>query len=177
MNGKRFLSTKLGDGMEFNTVIKKRRSIRKYKTEKIPDEILENILEAARQSPSGKNIQPYHFIIVKNQETKHKIDPRLTDAPVYIVGFVDPTKGRCSVPDGIIAFEHIILAAVNYGLGACWKGTYLGELEQEEKEIKEILNVPMHMSLVAYTPLGYSDEQPDERPKKPLSEIVHYEKW
>ena len=164
-------------GMEFNDVIKKRRSIRKYKTEKIPEKILEGVLEAARLSPSGKNIQPIHFIVVTDQETKEQLDPRLAEAPVYIVGFVDPTKGRCSIPDGIIAFEHIILAAVNYGLGACWKGTYLGHLEQEEKMIKTILDVPMHMSLVAYTPLGYPAECPDERPKKPLSELIHYEKW
>jgi len=123
-------------GMDFMQVLRKRRSIRKYKPDAVPDKILEQILEAARLSPSGKNIQPYHFVVVKDHETKIKIDPNVAHAPVIIVGFVDPTKGRCSVSDGILAFEHIILAAVNFGLGSCWKGTYLGHLVEHENRSK-----------------------------------------
>ncbi len=159
------------------TLLDKRRSIRRYKPDPVPKDIISNILEAARQSPSGKNIQPYHFIVISDEGVKAKIDPNMAHAPIIIVGLIDPTKGRCSVPDGIIAFEHIILAAVNYGLGACWKGTYLGHLREEEMHIKTILGVPEHLSLVAYTPIGYPDEDPGVREKKALSELVHYEKW
>ena len=143
----------------------------------MPDELIEQVLEAARLSPSGKNMQPYHFVVVKERETKKKIDPRLADVPVIIVGLVDSTKGRCSIPDGILAFEHIILGAVNAGLGSCWKGTYLGHLQEHEQEIKEALDVPEHIAVVAYTPIGYPDESPEMRDKKPLNEIVHYDKW
>ena len=163
--------------MDFMDVLRKRRSIRKYKSDPVPDEILDQILEAARLSPSGKNMQPYHFVVVKNPETKKKIDERMEDVPVLIVGFYDPTMGRCSMSDGILSFEHIILAAINFGLGSCWKGTYLGHLEEHEKEIKEALGVPKNIALVAYTPIGYADEAPKMRDKKPLSEVVHYERW
>jgi nitroreductase len=163
--------------MDFMEVLRRRRSIRKYKPDPVPDELIEQVLEAARLSPSGKNMQPYHFVVVKERETKKKIDPRLADVPVIIVGLVDPTKGRCSIPDGILAFEHIILGAVNAGLGSCWKGTYLGHLQEHEQEIKEALDVPEHIAVVAYTPIGYPDESPEMRDKKPLNEIVHYDKW
>jgi nitroreductase len=122
-------------------------------------------------------MQPWHFIVVTDQDTKEKIDPGLVDAPVYIVCFVDPSKGRCSIPDGILAFEHNILAAFNFGLGSCWKGTYLGHLQENEKKIKQTLCVPEHIALVAYTPIGYPDEAPEMRNKKPLSEFVHYNRW
>ena len=158
-------------------VLRKRRSIRKYKPDPVPDELITQVLEAARLSPSGKNIQPYHFVVVKDRDTKLKIDPRMGDVPVIIVGLVDPTKGRCSIPDGILAFEHIILGAINAGLGSCWKGTYLGHLQEHEQEIKDALSVPEHIAVVAYTPIGYPDENPVMRDKKPFSEIVHYEKW
>jgi nitroreductase len=82
--------------MDFMEVLRKRRSIRKYRPDPVPDDILEQILEAARLSPSGKNMQPWHFVIATDQDTKEKIDPGLIDAPVYILCFVDPTKGRCS---------------------------------------------------------------------------------
>ena len=163
--------------MDFMEVLRRRRSIRKYKPDPVPDELIEQVLEAARLSPSGKNMQPYHFVVVKERETKKKIDPRLADVPVIIVGLVDPTKGRCSIPDGILAFEHIILGAVNAGLGSCWKGTYLGHMQEHEQEIKEVLGVPEHIAVVAYTPIGYPDESPEMRDKKPLNEIVHYDKW
>jgi nitroreductase len=69
------------------------------------------------------------------------------------------------------------LGAINAGLGSCWKGTYLGHLQEHEQEIKDALSVPEHIAVVAYTPIGYPDENPDMRDKKLLREIVHYEKW
>ena len=76
--------------MDFMEVLRKRRSIRKYKPDPVPDQLVEQVLEAARLSPSGKNMQPYHFVVVKDAETKMKIDPKMAHAPVIIVGLVDP---------------------------------------------------------------------------------------
>ena len=165
--------------MEFMEVIRKRRSIRKYKPDPVPDELVEKVLEATRLIPSGKNMQPQHFVVVRDPETKRRMQlrPQTEEAPIIVVGLIDPTMGRCSPSDGIIAFEHLILAAVNYGLGACWKGTYLGHLEEHAEAIKEALGVPEHMEVVAYTPLGYPNEDPEPRDKKSLAEMVHYEKF
>jgi len=163
--------------MEFMDVITSRRSIRKYKSDPVPDDLLMRVLEAARHTPSGKNMQPYEFVVVRDPETKGRMElnPWVEEAPVVVVGVVDPREGRCAQSDGIIAFEHLILAAVDHGLGACWQGTYLGHLGEHEKVLKEALGIPDPLQVVAFTPLGYPAEDPAPRPKKPMDEMVHFE--
>jgi nitroreductase len=165
--------------LEFLEVIKNRRSIRKYKQDLIPDEIITQILDAARLAPSGSNRQPWHFIVVKNPGTKKKLGlhPWAEEAPVIIVGCVDPTEGRWYVIDGSIAFEHIVLAATNFGLGTCWMGRFLENLGETDERIKRVLGIPGHMRVLAVTPLGYPNEGPEPRERKTLHEIVHYEKF
>ena len=73
--------------------------------------------------------------------------------------------------DLTIALEHMILAAANEGLGTCWIGAF------DEKKVKEVLQVPDDVRVVALTPIGYSAEKPKDRGRKPLQEIVSYEKY
>ena len=72
--------------------------------------------------------------------------------------------------DFAIAFEHIVLAAANFGLGTCW----MGKMGIDET-IKQVLKIPEHVKVVAVTPLGYPAETPGPKTRKTLSEIVHYE--
>jgi nitroreductase len=156
-------------------VIKTRRSIRHYKPDPVPNKVLNQILETARLAPSTGNSQPWHFIIVKDPETKKKlaISSWASEAPVVIVGCVDAniTSGWYAV-DLAIAFEHIVLAAANFGLGTCW----MGKMGIDET-IKKVLHIPEHVKVIAVTPLGYPDETPGPKARKSLSEIVHYEKF
>ena len=84
--------------------------------------------------------------------------------------------------DVSIAMEHLVLAAADLGLGTCWIGAF------DEKKIKTILSIPDNIRIVALTPIGYPAEKQNFREKmtrkviksskrKPLDEIVHYEKW
>jgi nitroreductase len=73
--------------------------------------------------------------------------------------------------DFAIAFEHIVLAATNLGLGTCWQGRL------EDEKIKRILGIPDHIKVVAVTALGYPAESPEPKARKTLSEMVHYEKF
>ena len=74
--------------------------------------------------------------------------------------------------DAAIAMEHIVLAATNEGLGTCWIGAF------DEKAVKEVLGIPDHIRVVAMTPLGYPAEEKGEvTNRKPLSDIVHYDRW
>jgi nitroreductase len=165
--------------LEFMEVIKRRRSIRKYKQDPVPDEIITQILEAARLAPSGSNRQPWHFIVVKDPETKKKLGLHswAAEAPVVLVGCIDPTEGRWYVIDGSIAFEHIVLAATNFGLGTCWMGRFLENLGETDERIKRVLDIPEHMRVLAVTPLGFPAKEPEQRKIKTLHEIVHYEKF
>ena len=59
--------------MELYDVIKKRKSVRKYKTDPIPEDVLNRILDAGRMAPSAKNIQPWHFVVIREPEMKKKV--------------------------------------------------------------------------------------------------------
>lgn len=156
--------------MEFIQVIKNRRSVRKYKNDPIPDEILNKILESARLAPSGGNSQPWHFIVVKDFNKKGMLDISswAENAPVIIVGCTEASN----TTDIAIAFEHLILAATNFGLGTCWIGRW-----GADDEIKKVLGIPAHIHVIAVTPLGYPNESPPIKERKPLSQIVHNEKF
>lgn len=175
--------------------IENRRSIRKYKNRKVEKEKLDSILESARLAPSGSNTQPWTFIVVESPDTKEKLSSAdhdqtwMMSAPVFIVCVADI---RCRIPEGkkvvlnetspeselkqiirdtAIAIEHILLEAEHLGLGACWTGWF------EQSAIRPILNIPEDKYVCGIVTLGYSDETPNQRPRRSLQDIVRYEKW
>ncbi|KPJ71213.1 nitroreductase [candidate division TA06 bacterium DG_78] len=171
--------------MEFYEVIKERKSVRKYKPDPIPDDVLNRILEAGRIAPSAKNIQPWHFVVIQNPEIKEMVAEAcrgqrfMAEAPVIICGCAleDIAWGRMGgymssfAVDLAIAMEHMILAATNEGLGTCWVGAFV------EKDVKKILKIPDNVRVVALTPVGYPAEVPRDRGRKLLKDIVSYDKY
>ncbi len=169
--------------MDFTKVIQERRSVRKYDlTRSVPEEALQRILEAVRIAPSAANRQPWHFIVVKDEKVKTKLKEAYPNiwfytAPVIIVGCVDQSKAWVR-KDGLneamvdlgIAMTHLVLAAYNEGLGTCWVGAL------NEEKARETLGVPAGIQILAMTPLGYSLDTGTLN-RKPLSEIIHYDKW
>ena len=156
--------------MEFTEVVKLRRSIRRYKPDPVPDTALEKIFEAARLAPSGGNRQPCHLIVVKDPKLKKMlgIADWAVEAPVIIVGCTEAT-GQTDIA---IAFEHLVLSATDLGLGTCWMGRW-----GADAEIKKALNIPDNIRVLAVTPVGYPAESPASKPRKPLSQLVHREKF
>jgi nitroreductase len=166
-------------------IIRRRRSIRKYKDDPIPEDVLFRVLEAARLAPSGKNLQPWKFIIVRDKLLKKKLAEAsirqyfMAEAPVVIVacGFPDECYSQMgrymkSWPvDVAIALEHLILQAEEENLGTCWIGAF------EEKDVKSILGIPQEVRVLALTPIGYPVEKPPSRRRKTLGEIISYEKY
>lgn len=160
--------------MDFTKVIETRRNIRRYKPDPVPTDLIETVLASARVAPSAGNRQPYHFIVITDTETKKALGLRewAAEAPVIIVGYTDPAASPSwHLVDFAIAFEHVILAATNLRLGTCW----LGRLERET--IKQVLSIPETVKIVAVTPLSYPDETPEPKTRKPLSEMVHYQRY
>ncbi len=169
--------------MKVLDVIQKRRSVRKYKEDPIPEKVFMRVLEAARLAPSGKNFQPWKFVIVKDKALKEKLAQAsagqffMAEAPIIIVGCGFPDNcyahmGRYMKSwsvDVTIALEHLILQAQEEGLGTCWIGSF------EEEEVKAILNIPENVKVLALTPLGYPDEIPRFRGRKSLDEIISYD--
>lgn len=171
--------------MSILKVIKERRSVRRYKADPIPDDVLHRVLEAARFSPSGKNLQPWKFILVHDESLKQRLAEAsfrqtfIAEAPVVVVACGDPDRCysrmgnymKSWAVDVAIAFEHLILQAQDEGLGTCWIGAF------EEKDVKSILDVPEGVRVLALTPLGYPDENPVPRGRKSLEEIVSYNSY
>ena len=166
-------------------IIRSRKSIRRYRKDPIPEDVFLRVLEAARLAPSGKNLQPWKFIVTREEGMKKSLAEAsrgqlfMARAPVILAAcgcpeMSYPKQGNYmkSWPiDVTIALQHLMLQAEEEGLGTCWIGAF------EETEVKALLDVPADWRVLALTPLGYPDQIPKDRGRRPLSEIVSYEKF
>jgi nitroreductase len=175
--------------MDLFEVVEKRRSIRSFKPNSIPQEDLKKILEAGRLAPSGGNCQPWYFIVVREMETKRALAAAsnnqmfMADADVIIVALGDPKASSKKLPytlsatripykqDPMIAVEHMVLAATALGYGTCWIGAF------NEEEVKKILKVPKDLAVIALLPVGVPNENPPARPRKSFNEIFFKESY
>jgi len=171
--------------MDLMEAIKTRRSIRRFKEAPVPENLLKEVLSAARLAPSADNAQPWRIIVVMDEELKLKLAAAahgqkfIAQAPLVLVvcGVPDeafPTIGgymSAHVIDVAIAVDHATLAAHALGLGTCWIGTF------KEDKVREILGIPEDVRVIAITPLGYPDESPERTPRKNLEDLVAYDKY
>ncbi|RLF13512.1 MAG: nitroreductase family protein [Thermoprotei archaeon] len=173
--------------MELFEAIRSRRSIRRFRDEDIPEEDLKKILEAAIWAPSAGNLQPWEFIVVKNEETKRRLAMAalgqmwMTTAPVIIVVCANleksawryGTRGRelYAIQDTAAAIENMLLAAHALGYGSCWVGAF------DEDEVRRILNIPEGVRPVALIPIGRPAERPSPPSRIPLDRVVYGEEY
>lgn len=175
----------MDDSMGVTEAIMSRRSVRAYDDRPVPEDVLMRVLEAGRIAPSASNYQPWHFIVVKNPETRKGLSKGryagfLKDTPVVIAGCGSKKLNeRWYVVDTTIALENMVLAATGEGLGTCWIGSF------DEEDVKSILKVPEDWSVVAMLALGYAKEKRDllgglkkhEHRRKDLELITSYEEF
>ena len=166
--------------MDVMKAIKERRSIRKYRPTPVEAEKLEKIAEAFRLAPSARNGQSWKLLIVRDQAVKDKMREAspakaemISQAPVVLAGVcstqnVMSNSHRVDSIDVSIALSFAMLEAQELGLGTCWICNYT------EPEMKAALGLPDDMSVVSIMSLGYADEAPEARPRKPMEEIVRY---
>lgn len=158
-------------------LLKSRRSIRKYTSQIIPDEVIFDIIDCARLAPSARNEQPWLFVIIKNQELKNQIaeitdhGKFLKEAYCGIAVFCKNTKYY--LEDGCAATENILLATWYYGIGSCW---IAGDKKPYAEEVGRILNLPQSYKLVSLVALGYPDNDELKKvqniKKKSLKEVM-----
>jgi len=163
--------------------IKKRQSVRNYQDKEIPEDVLQQVLEAGRLAPSASNKQCWKFIVVKDEDLRKKMVPAcknqkfVGEAPVVIAGCAtNPdyvmTCGEHSYSiDLAIALDHMSLEAASLGLGTCWIGAFY------QDQVKEILGVPEGVRIVNLLTLGYPKKLGPKTGRKPLSEIICYDKY
>ena len=175
----------------FIDLVKKRRSIRSYRSDPVPREMIESCIEAVRYAPSASNTQGWRFFVVEGDLKDRLVEEAMggivpnkfaATAPVIIVlamkrSIVTHRLGAAvkgigyHLIDAGIAGEHFVLQAAELGLGTCWIGWF------DEEKARQALGVPEGIRIVASTPLGYPDESPEARPRKSMIEIVHRDRW
>ena len=169
--------------MGFLELIKKRYSVRAYKSDLVEDDKLQKVLEAARLAPTACNLQPFQFIVIHTEGKEAELrriysDSWFVQAPIVICVCGIPSqswvrqdgKNYCDV-DVTIAMDHLILAAADLGLGTCWIGAFNPDVACE------VLKLPNDVEPIAFTPLGYPDDQPGYKSRKSMDKLVRYEHW
>ena len=163
-------------------LLKGRRSIRRYRPDPVPDEMIEQLLEAGRCAPSASNRQPWAFIVVQDRALVHQVAEHaafyfvrwahIEESPLLIVlcGHQKSRVYRQFLHEDIgLAGGQIMLQAKALGLGTCW----IGGLNREA--LAAILKVPQDWEIVGLLTVGFPDEEPEPSPRKPLADVVHYD--
>ncbi len=156
-----------------------RRSIRKFKNNPISEEVFNNIIEAGRRAPSATNMQPWHFVIARDQNAKEACSFRgfnrfTSNASFIVVGLYKQSEvmiEKLSLMDVTIALQNMVVAAWVQGVGSCWMGAF------DDRKLKDTLNLPADSRIVGAVAFGIPDETPSQPAKKPVNEIVHFDKW
>ncbi|MBM3291254.1 nitroreductase family protein [Candidatus Bathyarchaeota archaeon] len=173
--------------MEIPECILRRKSVRNFLEKEISDQDIEIILKSAILAPSAGNLQPWNFIVIKDTATKLKLSEAASNQKSIIMSSVvfaicvEPSRSATRYgergtnlycfQDTAAAIMNIILTAAHNGLGSCWIGAF------NEEMASKILELPQGIRPIALLPVGYPSETPSQRPRRPLNEVVHKEKW
>ncbi len=169
--------------MEFSELIRARYSVRAYKNLPVEEEKLIAVLEAARLAPTAANRQPFALVVVKTLGREEELRrvykaPWFTQAPLVVAmctvqeqAWTRRDGKNYADVDATIAMDHLVLAAADQGLGTCWVAAF------DPVAAREVLGLPEGIEPLAFTPLGYPDDRSGPKTRKPLSELVHYERW
>lgn len=171
--------------MKFIELAEKRCSIRGFKPDPVPEDALKEILQAGNLAPTAKNLQPFHFIVVREDAARDGLAkaypaPFFREAPVVIVVCVEPSAGwtrdrydgknYCEV-DAAIAADHMTLAATDLGLGTCWIGAFNPDM------VASVLGLPKGIEPLTMLLLGYPSASGLKKKRKTLEELVRYDHW
>ncbi|MBU1031774.1 nitroreductase family protein [Patescibacteria group bacterium] len=169
--------------MIFEEVVKKRQSTRSYLPKKVPVGLIAKMLEMANLAPSAGNLQARKVVIVRDEEVIKKIKEvtsglgRFSDniplifvvcavPEVSAVRYEERGRNLYALQDATIFASYLQLAAVSLDLASCWVGSF------KERRVSEICNLPENLIPVAMIPVGFSNEEPREKHRKSLAELI-----
>jgi nitroreductase len=175
--------------MTFLDLARRRYSSRAYRPDPVPDDLLATVLEAGRIAPTAANKQPFRIIVVRTSGREAELR-RIYDrdwfvqAPLVLCVCAIPAEawrrtmydGRSHADvDAAIVMDHLVLAAADLGLGTCWIAAF------DPAAAREVLAIPDEAEPRLFTALGFPADTPDASPRhverKPLEELVRYDRW
>ena len=173
-------------------LIKKRRSIRAYKSQPIPEKIINSILEAAKYAPTARNLQQLEYKVITNKDLINKLSDGIAatikrsklvfparpnmparpsffhNAPLLII-ITGPKENHWIDSDAALAVQNVMLYATSIGLGTCFIG--MARLIDRNKKLREELGISKERRIAAAVICGYADESPSEKEKKMKAEF------
>ncbi len=171
--------------MQILDLIKTRRSVRSFKKDKnVTDDQIKMLLEAAIWSPSGGNMQPWKFFVVRDGDLKKELceaaynQEFILEAPAAISICIDKATARSKyrergldlycIQDTAAAVQNILLTAHSLGLATCWVGAF------DEEKAAKALDLHENLRPVAIIPVGYPAEKPVPPPRKDIGEVTEW---
>jgi nitroreductase len=188
-----------GKTMNLYDLMMKRRSVRIYKDQEIPDSIIEQLLDVANQAPSGGNIQPLSIILVQNQEGRKKLaelaggQPWVRNAPLSMIFCLDfyrikkwaemcqtDFRGEQALNHFLIAYadlmaaaQNVVILAESFGLGS----VYIGSIQHEIDETRNFFDIPLYVLPMMALSIGFPKSIPQTIPKLKKEAIIHHERY
>ncbi len=169
--------------MDILKTIKKRRSIRDFTKREIPNNIIDNLIDALIWAPSAGNLQARKFYFVKDEGLKKMIaiaalkQHFLAEAPLVVVGCTDSRisykygergVSLYSIQDVSCSLMGMMLVAHDHGLGSVWVGAF------DEDAVSEILKLQKYLRPVAIVAVGYSSKVPSPPPRISKEEAIEF---
>lgn len=179
-------------------ILSSHRSIRKYKPDPIPDDLMNNIIDSARQAPTSSNVQAYSIIVVRDKQRKKKLarlcgdQPWVESCPVFLV--ICPDLHRLeqvcrlrnyelndrhieifivAVVDAALVAQNILVASESSGLGGCM----IGGIRNHPDQVCELLKIPDKVFPLMGICLGWPAHEPMIKPRLPRELVVHNEEY
>jgi nitroreductase len=180
--------------MDVHEAIRTRRSVRSYRPDPVPDDVLARVLEAVRLAPwgdGGSSRPPTRLVVVRDREARERVaalchgQTFVATAPLVVIACAPETRSGYSrggwmgtysvLIDAAIAVDHLTLAARAEGLGTCWIGSF------DNTGLREFLGLPECVNVAAVTPLGYPDGEEfvksQDRRRLTTEELVQWDRW
>ena len=155
--------------MELIEIMRRRRSIRKYTGEAVPEEKLQKVLQAGLLAPTSRGKRPWEFYVVKEKETLEKLSRAKWHGSALIAGcdtaivvFADSELSDAWVEDSSIALAYMDLMASSQGLGSCWVQMHMRKDENgrdSEEIVRQIMGVEEPFRIVGILALGLPAEE------------------
>jgi nitroreductase len=163
--------------MRFFDVVSARRSVRQFTGEAVPLEVLESIVQAGLEAPTGCNAQLRQYVIVTDPVVMDQLRPiskAIDGAAAAIVQLIEPKGtqwGDDHIQDAAASIENMLLASVALGYASCW---IEGQVRRSHDQIRRILGVPATLDVSAILPIGRAGQQPRRPDKATLAQAAHY---
>ena len=171
--------------MDFQQLLLARRSVRSYRPDPVPDELLRKVLEGARLAPSAHNNQAFRVIVIRTRGREAGLlrvyaKEWFVQPPIVLAICALPAEGwvrhrfdgwNAAETDATIATDHMLLAAADLGLGTCWIAAFDPGAAREE------LGLPADVVPVAFTPLGWPRDVPAAKERRSAERLFRSERW